>query len=148
MSDQENKLVTIIVTNVLYDTKTAFAVREDNGEQVIIAPRVSKAVGLEAGDVVSALIVPNVNPPQRDPDRPPVPWFAPTVARVAEDLMSPQQVYDELWGYEYPVTAEEAELPIISLQQAYQHGKIVKVVAKVKPSAPPIIMWCSDEDKL
>ena len=148
MSDQEKNLVTIIVTNVKYDTKTAFAVREDNGEQVIIAPSVRIAVGLEAGDVVSALIVPNVNPPQRDPSRPPVPWFAPTVARVAEDLMSPQQVYDELWGYEYPVTAEEAELPIIALQQAYQHGKIVKVVAKVKPSAPPIIMWCSDEDKL
>ena len=148
MSDQENKLVTIIVTNVLYDTKTAFAVREDNGEQVIIAPRVSKAVGLEAGDIVSAIIVPNVNPPQRDPDRPPVPWFAPTVARVAQDLRTPQEVYDVLWQFEYPVTAEEAELPMIALQQAYQQGKIVKVVAFEKPNVKPIIMWCNSVEKL
>lgn len=148
MSDQENKFVTIIVTNVLLDTRTAFAVREDNGDQVIIAPRVSRAVRLEAGDIVSASIVPNVNPPQRDPDRPPVPWFAPTVARVAQDIMTPDEVRARLEGFDYPVTADEADLPLIALQQAYQQGRIVKVVAKERPSAQPVLMWCNDLERL
>jgi hypothetical protein len=148
MIERESQLVTIMVTNVLFDTKTAFALREDNGEQVIIAPSVSRAVGLEAGDIVSALIVPNVNPPQRDPSRPPVPWFARTVARVAQDLMTPQEVYDALEANEYPMTAEEAGLPLIALQQAYQHGRVVKVIVKEKPNAQPVIMWCNSMDKL
>lgn len=141
-------LQTIIVTNVLPNSKTAFAVLEDSGEQVIIPPRVSQTVGLEIGDIVSAIIVPNINPPERDPSKPPVPWFAPTVVRVAEDMVTPDEVYEALWGYEYPVTAEEAGLSLMSCQQAYQQGRIVKVVAMERPQAKPIIMWCSEVDKL
>ena len=141
-------LRTIIVQNVLPNTKTAFAVLEETGEQVVVPPSVSKIVNLEIGDIVSAIIVENINPPERDPSKPPVPWFAKAVVRVAEDMVSPDEVYEVLCAYEYPVTAEEAELPIMACQQAYQQGRIVKVVAMERPQAKPIIMWCSEVDKL
>ena len=50
---------TVIITNVVQPSKTAFGVREDNGESVFIPPAVSKTMGLEISDVVLAKLVPN-----------------------------------------------------------------------------------------
>jgi antitoxin component of MazEF toxin-antitoxin module len=139
---------TVIITNVIHPTKTAFAVREDNSEDVFIPPAVSKRLGLEIGDIVLAKIVPNRNMNPNAGSRPPVPWIAPLMARTHEDVLPPQSVKAALSPFEYPVTAEEAELPLVALEQAYQAGDIVKVIVMPSPRAERVIMWAADMDRV
>ena len=47
---------TVIITNVVQPSKTAFGVREDNGENVFIPPSVSKTLDLDISDIVFAKI--------------------------------------------------------------------------------------------
>ena len=128
--------------------KTAFGVREDNGESVFIPPAVSKTMGLEISDVVLAKLVPNRDLSENAGKRTPVPWFAPLMARSADEVMDSVDVREALNAFDYPVTAEEAELPLVALEQAYQQGHIVKIVVMPKPHAQRVIMWAADTDRV
>jgi hypothetical protein len=139
---------TVIITNVVQPSKTAFGVREDTGESVFIPPSVSKTLGLEISDIVLAKLVPNNDQSNRAGTRTPVPWFAPLMARSIDDLMEPDEVRDALDEHEYPVTAEEAGIPSAALQQAYQAGKITKIIVMPSPREERIIMWAADTDRV
>jgi hypothetical protein len=139
---------TVIITNIVQPSKTAFGVREDNGESVFIPPSVSKTLGLEVSDIALAKLVPNNDQSSRVGSRPPVPWFAPLMARSIDDVMDPDEVKDLLEEHEYPVTAEEAGIPSVALQQAYQAGKIMKIVVMPSPRDERIIMWAADMDRV
>lgn len=139
---------TVIVTNIVQHSKTAFGVREDNGEQVFIPPSVSKTLGLEVSDIVLAKLVPNNNPANTQSNRTPVPWFAPLVTRGEDDIVEAQDVKAKLMGHDYPITAEELGIPLVSLQQAYQQGEIVKVVVMPSPNAERLVMWAADMDRV
>ena len=139
---------TVIITNVVQPSKTAFGVREDNGESVFIPPAVSKTMGLEISDVVLAKLVPNRDLSENAGKRTPVPWFAPLMARSADEVMDSVDVREALNAFDYPVTAEEAELPLVALEQAYQQGHIVKIVVMPKPHAQRVIMWAADTDRV
>lgn len=146
--DYQMDWTTIIITNVVPNTKTAFGVREDNGEQVIVPPSVSKTMRLENFDIIHAKLVPNI---ERDGDRGfknNVPWFAPLVSREAYDEADLQNTYSSLCDYEYPLTAEEAELPLAALQELYQQGRIVKMIVMPTPKADKVIMWATDMEKV
>jgi hypothetical protein len=140
--------VTVIITNVVQPSKTAFGVREDNGENVFIPPSVSKTLGLEVSDIVLAKLVPNNDQSNRDNTRSRVPWFAPLMARSIDDLMEPDEVKAALLEFDYPVTAEEAEIASAALQQAYQEGKITKIIVMPSPRDERIIMWAADMDRV
>ena len=140
--------VTVIITNVVQPSKTAFGVREDNGESVFIPPSVSKTLGLEISDIVLAKLVPNNDQSNRSGSRTPVPWFAPLMARSVEDMVDPDEVKAALDQFEYPVTAEEAGIPSAALQQAYQAGKITKIVVMPSPREDRVIMWAADMDRV
>lgn len=140
--------ITVIITNVVQPSKTAFGVREDNGESVFIPPAVSKTMGLEISDVVLAKLVPNRDMSENAGKRTPVPWFAPLMARSVDEVMEPQEVHARLYGFDYPVSAEEADLPLVALEQAYQAGMIVKIVVMPKPHAERVIMWAADMERV
>ena len=139
---------TIIITNVVQPTKTAFGVREDNGESVFIPPAVSKTMGLQISDIVLAKLVPNRDMSENAGTRTPVPWFAPLMARSSDEIMEPHEVHQRLWGFDYPVSAEEADVPLVALEQAYQAGKVVKIMVMPKPHAERVIMWAADMDRV
>lgn len=139
---------TVIITNVLQPTKTAFGVREDNGETVFIPPAVSKTMGLQISDIVLAKLVPNRDMSENASNRTPVPWFAPLMSRTAEDIMPPNEVHSLLLGFEYPVEADEAGIPLVALEQAYQAGKVIKIMVMPKPHAERVIMWAADMDRV
>lgn len=135
---------TIIVTNVIEPSRSAFAVREDNGEQVFIPPTVSRACEIEPSDIVLAKLVPNRD--RRGIDIQSVPWLAPLVTREDEGMMDADEVKDRLEEYDFPVTADEVEIPLIALQSAHQEGKIVKIVVMPAPKAERIVMWAASMD--
>lgn len=137
--------VAIIVTNVVQPSKTAFAVRDDNGDQVFVPPAVSKTADLAVSDIVQAKLVPNRNSSDGRSD---VPWFAALVTRDTDDLMTPDQVASILSTHEYPMTAEELDIPIVALQQAYQAEMATKVIVMPSPRAERIIMWAADPDRV
>lgn len=139
---------TVIITNVVQPSKTAFGVREDTGESVFIPPSVSKTLELEISDIVLAKLVPNNDRSNRDNSRAPVPWFAPLMARSVDDLMEPDEVHEALLEFEYPVTAQEAGIPSAALQQAYQESKITKIIVMPSPRDERIIMWAADMDRV
>jgi hypothetical protein len=139
---------TVIITNVVQPSKTAFGVREDNGEQVFVPPSVSKTMELEISDIVLAKLVPNNDQSNRVGTRPPVPWFAPLMARSVDDMMDPDDVHQALLEFEYPVTADEAGIPSAALQQAYQESKITKIIVMPSPRSERIIMWAADMDRV
>jgi hypothetical protein len=139
---------TVIVTNVVQPSKTAFGVREDNGESVFIPPAVSKTMGLEISDIVLAKLVPNRGAADGIGKRTPVPWFAPLMARSADEVMDVAEVKDALNTFDYPVTADEADLPLVALEQAYQQGDIIKIVVMPRPHAERVIMWAADMDRV
>jgi len=140
--------ITVIITNVVQPTKTAFGVREDNGESVFIPPAVSKTMGLEVSDIVLAKLVPNRDMSENAGKRTPVPWFAPLMARSGDEIMEPEEVHAALDAFEYPVSAEEADVPLVALEQAYQAGKAVKIVILPRPQAERVIMWAADMDRV
>lgn len=139
---------TVIITNVVQPSKTAFGVREDNGESVFIPPAVSKTMGLEISDIVLAKLVPNRDLSENAGKRTPVPWFAPLMARSGDDVMEPDEVQKWLDDFEYPVSAEEAGLPLVALEQAYQAGKVIKIMVMPKPHAERVVMWAADIDRV
>lgn len=139
---------TVIITNVVQPSKTAFGVRGDNGESVFIPPAVSKTMGLQISDVVLAKLVPNKDMSENAGRRTPVPWFAPLMARTSDEVMEPDEVRSALDDLEYPVTAEEADVPLVALEQAYQAGKIIKIVVMAIPHAERVIMWAADMDRV
>jgi hypothetical protein len=139
---------TVIITNVVQPSKTAFGVREDNGESVFIPPAVSKTMGLEISDIVLAKLVPNRDLSENAGKRTPVPWFAPLMARSGDDVMEPDEVQKWLDDFEYPVSAEEAGLPLVALEQAYQAGKVIKIMVMSKPHAERVVMWAADIDRV
>jgi hypothetical protein len=139
---------TVIITNVVQPSKTAFGVREDNGESVFIPPAVSKTMGLEISDIVLAKLVPNRDLSENAGKRTPVPWFAPLMARSGDDVMEPDEVQKWLDDFEYPVSAEEAGLPLVALEQAYQAGKVIKIMVMPKPHAERVVMWAADIDRI
>ena len=137
--------VTIIITNVVQPSKTAFGVRDDNGDQVFIPPAVSKTADLMVSDIVMAKLVPNRNSHEGRSD---VPWFAALVTRDPENMMTPDQVASILSTHDYPMTAEELDIPIVALQQAYQSEMATKVIVMPSPRAERIIMWAADPDRV
>ena len=139
---------TVIITNVVQPSKTAFGVREDNGESVFIPPAVSKTMGLEISDVVVAKLVPNRDMSENAGKRTPVPWFAPLMARTSDEVMDPDEVHEALCAFDYPIEAGEAGLPLVTLEQAYQAGQIVKIVVMPRPHAERVIMWAADMDRV
>lgn len=146
--DYQMEWTTIIITNVVQPSKTAFGVREDTGEQVIVPPSVSKTMGLENADIIQAKLVPNIDKDGTRGFKNNVPWFAPLVSREAYDESGLQHTYSSLSDYEYPVTAEEAELPLAALQELYHQGRIVKIIVMPSPKADKVIMWASDMEKV
>jgi len=139
---------TIIITNVVQPSKTAFGVREDTGEQVIVPPSVSKTMNLENADIIQAKLVPNIDKDGTRGFKNNVPWFAPLVSREAYDEAALHHTYSSLSEYEYPVTAEEAELPLAALQELYHQGRIVKMLIMPSPKAEKVIMWASSMEKV
>lgn len=139
---------TVIITNIVPSTKTAFGVREDNGEQVIVPPSVSKTMNLEACDIIHAKLVPNIDKDGGHGFKNNVPWFAPLVSREAYDEEGLIEAYNKLWGYDYPMTAEDAEVPLAALQELYQQGRIVKMIVMPSPKAEKIIMWATTMEKV
>ena len=139
---------TVIITNVVQPSKTAFGVREDTGESVFIPPSVSKTLDLEISDIVLGKLVPNNDQSNRSGSRTPVPWFAPLMARSIDDMVDPDEVHAMLDKNEYPVTAEEAGIASAALQQAYQAGKITKIIVMPSPREERIIMWAADTDRV
>ena len=139
---------TVIITNVVQPSKTAFGVREDNGESVFIPPAVSKTMGLEISDIVLAKLVPNRDLSENAGKRTPVPWFAPLMARSGDEVMDPDEVQKWLDDFEYPVSAEEAGLPLVALEQAYQAGKVIKIMVMLKPHAERVIMLAADMERV
>lgn len=137
--------VTIIVTNVVQPSKTAFGVRDDNGDQVFIPPAVSKTAELTVSDIVQAKLVPNRNSSDGRSD---VPWFAALVTRDVDSLMNADEVASILSTHEYPMTAEELDIPIVALQQAYQLKMATKIIVMPSPRAERIIMWAADPDRV
>jgi hypothetical protein len=148
--DYKMDWTTIIITNVVQPSKTAFGVREDTGEQVFVPPSVSKTMNLENADIIQAKLVPNVDKfsdgTQKLKNN--VPWFAPLVSREAYDEAALQHTYSSLSEYEYPVTAEEAELPLAALQELYHQGRIVKMLIMPNPKSEKVIMWASSMEKV
>lgn len=132
---------TIIVTNML-PTASAFAVRSDNGEQVFIPAAVSKATDIKIGAVVNAMLVPNRHDSQD------VPWMAPVVVPTETQIETPDDVFKKLDAWEYPVTAEEAEISLFSLQNAHAEGKAVKLIVKEAPDSKAMLYWASTIDKV
>lgn len=139
---------TVIITNVVQPSKTAFGVREDSGEHVFIPPSVSKTMGLEISDIVFAKLVPNNDRSNGSGTRSPVPWFAPLMARSIEDMMDIEGVKAALDVFDYPVTAEEAQVPLSALEQAYQAGEVTKIVVMPSPRADRVIMWAADMERV
>jgi hypothetical protein len=138
----------VIITNVVPTSKTAFGVREDTGEHVFIPPAVSKTLGLEVSDIVFAKLVPNNDQSNRGGSRSPVPWFAPLMARTIEDMMDAQEVKEALEVFDYPVTADEAQVPLSALEQAYHAGEITKIIVMPGPRAERVIMWAADMERV
>lgn len=134
--------VTLIVTNVLEPSKSAFAVRKDNGEQVFIPSVVSKACGLEPTQIVKGKLVPNRH------NSADVPWMAPIILPTEESIETPQVVFNALDRFDYPVTADEAGLSLFSLQNAHQEGKAVKLIVKARPEDKAVLYWAASMDKV
>lgn len=139
---------TVIVTNVVPSTKSAFGVREDTGEQVFIPPSVSRAMKLEISDIVHAKLVPNNEQNGRSGSRTPVPWFAPLATRSIEDIVDPVEVKEQLLGFEYPATTEDTGISSSALQNAYESGHIVKIIVMPHPDQERVIMWAADMDRV
>lgn len=134
--------VTVIVTNLL-PTGTSFAVREDTGEQVFIPASVSKACGLQVSQIAKAILIPNRK------EAADVPWMAPVVKVDADtNVMAPDAVQKALDAFDYPVTAEEAGCDPISLHNAHQIGKAVKLVVKERADAKAVVYWTASMDKV
>lgn len=139
---------TIVIQNIVHDTKSAFGILEETGEQVFIGPSISKTVGLEVNDIVLGKVTANTHRPEGGKERQPVPWKAFLVTRDLTDLIDLEKAYERLWGFEYPMTAEEADIPIIALQELYQQGRIVKMIVMPTPKDQKIIMWASSMEKV
>jgi hypothetical protein len=144
MRDYQMNWETIVIQNVLPDTRTAFGIREATGEQVFIGPSISKTVGLAAGDIVLGKLTENHNQPAGKS----VPWKAFLVTRDPSDIIDLEEAYERLCGFEYPMTAEEADIPLIALQELYLQGRIVKMVVMETPQADKILMWASSMEKV
>jgi len=134
---------TIIVRHIVMPSKTAFALREDNGEGVFIPPAVSKTLDLSLSDIVQARLVPNAGRDDTD-----VPWFCAIATRDMEGIVSVDEVVERLKEYDYPVEASEAEVSSASLQMAYQEGRIVKIVVMPGPKKEKVIMWAADMERV
>ena len=76
--NSEVKRMTAIVVNQL-DSGTSFALSEDTNEQIFIRSVLAKRVGLEMGDEVEIIAVPNAN------DGGSCPWFALRVIVLDDD---------------------------------------------------------------
>lgn len=72
-------LADIVITHVLGEGRPGFAVRADNGANVYVSAGAVRTKHLQAGDVVSAVLVPNVNKPEQTP------WFCRSVVRKVEN---------------------------------------------------------------
>lgn len=69
----------IIISNIL-PSDTAFAVLEsDRSQSVFIPPTVARAVKLELGETVEAVVVPNISRPDKTP------WCAVRIERAVDD---------------------------------------------------------------
>lgn len=136
-------LTTIILTHIVVRSRTGFARREDNGEQVFVAPSWVKTLDLTVSDIVQAKLVPNAGDQAGE-----VPWFAAIVTNDPDGLLDADQVIERLSAFDYPVTAEDAGIPAASLQMAYQDGHIVKVVVMPAPNADKVIMWAADMERV
>jgi hypothetical protein len=131
----------IIVTNIL-PTGSAFAVREDTGEQAFIPAAVSKATDLKIGMIAQAMLVPNRH------DSADVPWMAPVIVPSETAIETPDEVFRKLDCFDYPVTADEAEVSLFSLQSAHAAGKVVKLIVKESPEAKAMLYWAATIDKV
>lgn len=135
----------ITISNVIPATKTAFGIREDNGESVFVPASVSRAMGLAKGDTVQAKLAPNRQPSATA--REPIKWAAIAATSDFGADIDVEAVRAALSGFDYPVRAEEAGVDITALEVAHRLGEVVKVVASQSPTAPKVVMWTDSMDK-
>lgn len=140
---------TIIVTRVLQPKGTAFATCVDTKEAVFIPPKVSRAGALEEGDVVSAVLAENSK--MSDMSRAdPVKWVAIYVdPEMSERAAStPHSVSQTLSKFDFPVTADDAGLDIVSLEAAHRAERAVKIIVCEHPRKPKVVMWAATMDQV
>ncbi len=112
---------------------------EHAGEMVYIPAKTMLATQASAGDTVTAHLTPNV--PEK---RGEVPWRAPFITREDDSGIHPQAVRAALSAFDYPVSAEEAKMPLSALYAAHSAGMIVRVTAHETPSSKPVVMWAAN----
>ena len=140
---------TIMITRVLQPHGTAFATCIDTKESVFIPPKVSRAGALEEGDVVGAVLAENSKRPDMS-RADPVKWVAIYVdTEMSERAVSePHSVSERLSEFDFPVTAEDAGLDIVSLEAAHRAERAVKIIVCEHPRKPKIVMWAATMDQV
>lgn len=150
------KDVKVLCTTVL-DTRTAFALRDDTGEQVFIPSAVAHAAQLEPDETVWATVVPNIHYPEKTP------WFAIRVDRRATSLDTAAQdnLDQKIAEYldaqpAYATTAEVAEEFDISdaaaseaLNRLFRMGSIVRADVYSKPDQHRVLfcLWAASASR-
>ncbi len=134
----------IVVSNQL-PSKASFGVTMDTKEQVYIPAKVGKACNLEVGMIYDAILVPNNHESDGK-----IPFL---VVRIdlnggdseptAQDLERAQEALLEI---EYPVTADQIDVPVQTLQAAWKRGMIVRLEAKESPDHPVHVFWAATLD--
>lgn len=134
----------IVVSNQL-PSKASFGVVMDTKEQVYIPANIGKACNLEVGMIYSAILVPNNHDLSSK-----TPWLAVKIDMgrgssepTAQDLERAQEALLEI---EYPVTADQIDVPVQTLQAAWKRGMIVRLEAKESPDHPVHVFWAATLD--
>ena len=105
---------------------------------MFIPGKIMQATETSAGDTVVAHLAPNL--PEK---RAEVPWTAPFIRRSDDSGISPEAVREALSAFDYPVSAEDAGLPLSALYSAHSEGVVVRVTAHETPSSKPVVMWAA-----
>jgi hypothetical protein len=148
--------VKVFCTNVL-STNTAFAMRQDTGEQVFIPSAVAHAAQLKPTDTVTAHLVPNINHPEKTP------WFAVHISRDGDSAPEPkgppeksldERIAEYIEGQTlYATTSEVADEFSVdttiagnALNRLFRQGKIARADVYSKPEQQRVsfCLWAKD----
>lgn len=148
--------VKVFCTNVL-STNTAFAMRQDTGDQVFIPSAVAHAARLKPTDVVIAHIVPNTHHPEKTP------WFAVHISREGDSAPEPKatpekslddRIADYIEGQTlYATTSEVADEFSVdttiagnALNRLFRQGRVARAEVFSKPDQQraSFCLWAKD----
>ena len=136
----------IIITNIVDQRRSAFAVRAANGEQVYIPAATVKHVNLRPNEVVWAALIENNSFDGTMKNR--TPWMSPLITRENISEVDTDKVVDAFDAFDYPVTAEEAGVSDFEAHCAFHDQALAKVILIEGPYADPVIMWTNESEKV